>query len=170
MIFKVETGEGLPDSTSYISVEDADSIIEFYYPEDLSTWNELSTEEKERRLMIATQYLDSLVRWNSTLKNRDQALEWPRNTFSDARGRLVSDDSVPKVVRDATAGIALESLSGDLTTDSVKLSQEDFGDSSERYASARVVADNPFIFNLQQSLIFLGIGSSRTTVLTLERA
>ena len=170
MDFIVETGEGLPDSTSYTSVFEAGMVIEFFYPNKLPEWNALSEEEKERRLIIATRFIDNLVSWNSYLKDTEQALEWPRKEFIDARGRTVADDIVPKVVREAVAGLAVESLSGALSTEVIKLTQEDFGDSSERYAVPKVIADNPFVHNLQKELVFYGIARNKSTIIVLERA
>jgi hypothetical protein len=76
-MFKPEDGTGLPDATSYVSVEDADS---YFTLRGNSAWLDLTLEQKQSSLVQATDYLDSVfgTRFIGVKSKTDQALEWPR--------------------------------------------------------------------------------------------
>ena len=54
MQFIVETGEGLEEATSYVSVQEADDYIALFYDGLDDDWTVLTTAEKEVILMRAT--------------------------------------------------------------------------------------------------------------------
>ena len=166
LIFKVEDGEGLPDATSYVSVEYANEYIAFFYPED-STWTELSQENKEKKLMIATRFLDGAVRWQSSLKRDTQSLEWPRSDFVDLNGRMVS--GVPQAIRDATVILAYSSLTNTLSTGSYSILEEKFGDTTEKYSSPVVISENMDVKAILKELSSLGYSQSRGAYVSVQR-
>lgn len=113
MPFVVEDGSGLPNATSYLSVEDADAYFEG--KRGASTWNAATEAAKQSALMEATGYLD--LRWGAVAYgvpvNDLQALVYPRTALPTcARGQLV-----PQQVKNATAEYALRALSAPLWPD-----------------------------------------------------
>jgi len=92
MEFVVENGEGLSNANSFVSVEEADSYVAAFVEED-SGWSSKTKKEKELLLIRATRFLNTLVRWNSSIQNKNQALAFPRKTFYDSEGRAVPEGS-----------------------------------------------------------------------------
>lgn len=111
MALVVETGAGLSNAESYLSVTDADT---YHTNRGNSAWTGSSTV-KESALRKATQYLDVTYNWKGDIKSTTQALNWPRDNVIDSNGRTF-DDTVPQKIKDATAELALASLSADLLT------------------------------------------------------
>lgn len=113
MAFVVEDGSGLPNATSYLSVEDADAY--FLGRREAATWGAATVPAKESALMEATQYID--LRWGPLAYgvpvNDQQALVWPRNELpACAKGKLL-----PQQVMNATAEYAVRALSAPLWAD-----------------------------------------------------
>ena len=119
MSFTVETGEGLPDANSYLSVADADSYIADHG--DSATWTAASDASKEAALRLATQYLDIRFggKWLGVRSDSDQSLAWPRNGVDDYDGYVVDWDAVPAAIEDATAELALRVIDGDTLLDDI---------------------------------------------------
>lgn len=166
--FKVEDGTGYEDSTSYASVEYADEYISFWY--DAEEWDTLTNEEKEKKLMIATSFLDSAVRWQSSIRNIEQALQFPRQDFFDLDGRIVRSNIVPQAVKDATVQLAYASMISPLSTKGYSIKQESFGDSSDIYAAPVTVYENEGVRSVLLALTALGYAQSRTTYVTIQRS
>lgn len=105
MALIVETGAGLADAESYISVADADAY--FAAHSDPSSWSGLTTAQKESALRYATTWLDRRYGWPGQVEfvETPQALAWPRSSAWDAEGRELED--VPQAVADATCEAAL---------------------------------------------------------------
>lgn len=113
MAFVVEDGTGKSDANSYLSVADADS-----YHADHSasaSWTAATTEQKEKALRLATQYLDARYdgRWRGYQNTSTQALAWPRTSAVDNEGYVYDNDAVPQRLEDATAELALRVITGD---------------------------------------------------------
>jgi len=99
---------------SYISASDADTYASNYFiSDDLSTWNNASTSEKEAALRQATQYIDSKFRdrFVGIIQSTAQELEWPRSNAVDRSGRTLT--GTPSVVKNATVELAKERLVAD---------------------------------------------------------
>ena len=94
MALIVETGEGLPNADSYISIEDADAYFASY-PND--GWDSASAD-REFALRRATQELDLVYggQFVGTPKTTDQALAFPR----------VGDEEIPTRLKRATSELA----------------------------------------------------------------
>ena len=167
-IFKVEDGTGYPDATSYASVEYADEYISFFYPED-AQWTALSESDKEKKLMIATKFLDGAVRWQSSLKRDTQSLEWPRQEFTDLNGRIVKPDSAPQAIIDATVILAYSSLSSSLSTGSYSIIEERFGDTQDTYAAPVTISENGDVRAILKELSSLGYSQSRGAYVSVQR-
>lgn len=117
----VETGEGLPNADSYVSVADATT---YFQSRGLTGWVTSPTAPAEQALVRATAYIDGRYRKQfpgRRLNGRDQALEWPRERAYDQAGEEIDDDSVPREVKDATCEAALREFTtpGSLNPDVV---------------------------------------------------
>lgn len=99
----VETGEGLEDSNSLLSIEESDGIANRLLL-DPDLW--INDPNKERLLMRGTLYLDSTIRWVSVPLKDNQALEWPRKEFMDFYGRTVGGESIPEALKEAVLAVA----------------------------------------------------------------
>jgi len=113
MAFVVETGAGLSNANSYLSVADADS----YHTDHSgsSDWSGASEADKQKALRLATQYLDITYRgrWRGAKDSSTQALAWPRSYAVDDDGYLIDCDSLPQQLEDACAELALKVIEGD---------------------------------------------------------
>jgi len=168
MEFVVETGEGLSNATSYVSLNYVDSYIEFRNID--SEWFDMDDEEKELRIIQATEYIDNLLMWASTLKDTEQSLNFPRVSFEDKQGRTVSSDSVPEKIRQAVALTTFVGLSDDIYDEGALLSSESYGKSSESYFKPQRVGGNTELRNLRQNLLRLGYGRSGSSIVEVLRA
>lgn len=108
MAFVVETGAGLSNSNSYVSVAEADTLLE----QDVNRpeWKCLSTQEREVALRFATRWLDVKFRWYGNVFNPTgpQALQWPRTKVIDQFGTILAGGTMPNQLKLATARVALE--------------------------------------------------------------
>lgn len=167
--FKVEDGTGYEDANSYSTVEYADNYISFYHPEDTS-WNESSVEDKERRLILATSFLDGSSRWQSSLQYpAKQVLEWPRISFTDLNGREVKSGQVPQVIIDSTVALAFSSMSSTLSTASYSLIEERLGDTADKYSAPVTMYENEDVAGILSHLKALGYAQSRGAYVNIQR-
>lgn len=170
MQFIVETGEGLEDATSYVSVQEADDYIALFYDSLDADWTALTSAEKEVILMRATTYVDDLIRYTSSLKDDEQALNWPRLTFEDRNGRKVKGESVPRAIKEATIEVAFASISSNIFEEEFSITREMYGSSSVDYAGPIKVGGNSVIKEITKKLLRLGYGVREANIITLERA
>lgn len=129
MALVVETGAGLADANSYLSVDQADA---YHLARDNRRWNAAGPDDKQAALIRATQYLDVAYLFAGTPTSITQALAWPRG------GALV----VPPLVLAAAAELALRALDGPLLPDTTgtattggQIVQETVGPITVKYAS-----------------------------------
>ncbi len=103
--FIVETGAGLSDATSYLSVADADQIIEDY---GLAWPSGYTDDQKKVALNSGTRYLDTKYNgaWKGYKGSADQALAWPRADVIDTDGWVVPSDEIPEPLEQATVEVA----------------------------------------------------------------
>ncbi|WP_022684555.1 DnaT-like ssDNA-binding protein [Sphingobium bisphenolivorans] len=117
MALVVETGEGLSNSESYISVAAADARHTAF---GNSAWTG-EDAVKEAALRRATAYIEQAyrTRWTGQRKTQSQALSWPRyDVIVD--GCFIASDSVPSDIANACADLALRALSADLAEDTTR--------------------------------------------------
>lgn len=105
----VETGAGLATANSYATAAEATA-----YFDALSTptaWSSATTDNKEKALRMATQWLDTTYgqAWIGARESSTQALDWPRTYAYDAAGELLAD-VVPSRLKAATAELAVKYL------------------------------------------------------------
>lgn len=168
-MFKVEDGTGIEDATSYIDVSYADTFINTYYPED-TEWDSKSEAQKELSLMIATRFIDRLVRWNGEIFKRTQALKWPRTEFKDVDGRIIEAGTIPTKIKNAVAELALESLTGNIHDKGVMLDSQKYGSSSEVYSGPTRDGGNELVLRLLEDFKADGYGASSSSMIIVQRA
>ena len=111
MAFTVEDGTGLSGANSYASVVEADSYVTDYI-RNSSTWTSLSSANKQKYLVEASQSVDLIFhsRWLGYRLDQNQGLAWPRVAGYDKDGYSVASDEVPANVKRATAEMAWRHL------------------------------------------------------------
>lgn len=114
MAFIVETGTGIVDANSYISVEGADDY--FVGIGNQPTWFEKATIDRERALMSGTQFVDNQYRFIGTKSSQEQGLQWPRTDAIDKNGFELTEE-VPKNIKYATCEAAIRTFNSPLYAD-----------------------------------------------------
>ena len=111
----VETGSGLANADSFISVADADT----YFTDRGNTVWAGSTTVKEQALRKATDFMQGryIRKWKGERTHETQALAWPRENVNDADGYDLDSNVVPEAVRRACAELAVRSLTASLLPD-----------------------------------------------------
>lgn len=99
----VEDGSNIPDSNSYLSVEEADY---WSFPDQTHPWHSLSEESKSSVLMMATTWLDVKFRYYGQCKYPDQSLQWPRTKTYNDKGMLIQPGTIPYVIKKAVTRVA----------------------------------------------------------------
>lgn len=116
MALTVETGAGLVDADSYISLSDASAR---HSALGNAAWAAMASDTvREQALRRATTYMVQTYRqrWQGVRATADQALDWPRWGV-EADGYYVGADIVPTDVANACADLALRAASEDLSPD-----------------------------------------------------
>lgn len=112
--FKVETGAGLTNSTSYVSTDYADDYFE---PTASKTvWLALSDEQKEYLLSWATRYIDQKADWKGTIYSETQALRWPREGAYTRDKIAIGGTVIPRQLKDAVCEVAKFLIDNDPTS------------------------------------------------------
>ena len=177
-VFLVEDGTGLPDSTSYSEVIEADEYLELR-PE-YTEWSALTIVQRENLLMRATSLIDRFFCWYGQRVVETQALAWPQTGVCDRHGFTVPSNIVPQPIKDAAAELAFYIFSNDTATSSVEGGggggstddiqrvkidvieiefQETARSSSGFYASYNLPESLKFILNGYGFLCRVGLGS-----------
>jgi hypothetical protein len=124
----VEDGTGLADADSYISLVDA---LAYHTARSNSAWALLANDTlRESYLRRAVDYMQQqyFSRWAGYRKTTTQALDWPRYEvpikdspgsygYTVGFGSYYSSDSVPTLVANACAELALRASTGELSPD-----------------------------------------------------
>lgn len=111
MPITVENGTGLANADSYLSVQS----FKDYADDRGYSYAAFNDTQIERKLRLATQYVDTIQRYKAQRLQASQALEFPRLELYDWSGLLVT--GVPMRVKQATAELAFRALSGELYED-----------------------------------------------------
>lgn len=109
MALIVEDGTVVDNAESYLSVADADIIIDERGGN--SKWDALTTAQKEVQLRLSTEYLDSNFTFVGEMVECTQPLSWPRNGLD----RYASDE-IPDDVKKALAVLSYQSIDNPLYT------------------------------------------------------
>lgn len=114
--FVVEDGTGLPNATSYVSVEDADDILTMNIHAG-PAWDALDVENKERLLAWASRYLDERARWYGARTVETSGLRWPRTGVVDRDNARIAPNVIPRQLKAATAEMARYLIEEDRSTE-----------------------------------------------------
>ena len=107
-MLNVETGVGLEDSESYVTVAECTA---YHAKHGGADWESL--DDQEAALRKATQYLDSVYQWRGYPVFSTQALKWPRlGVVVD--GYELPSDEIPAKLKAACCELAAK---GDLFSD-----------------------------------------------------
>lgn len=105
------------DSTnSYCTVAEAQAY--FDYRLHTSVWDNASTDDKNRALVWGTKQIDEHIDFYGSPYVTGQALQWPRSGMIGATGESIGYTDIPTRLKEATAEMALELLSSDVTLNS----------------------------------------------------
>jgi len=130
-------------ANSYVTLADADAYFETV--PNSSTWTDKTTDQKNRALISATRWIDSLNFYGDRCDN-GQALKWPRNNYHVDRVELTCS-VIPNDIKYATYELA-RALAND--TDAITNTENDpnelyqevtLGDLKVRYKDEKV--ENP---------------------------
>lgn len=110
--FTVESGAGLAEATTYVTVEEANDIASMNIHSS-DAWLALPLDAKRNLLIYASRVLDSRTVWNGTQATANQALAWPRSGVEDRYGNSISTSAVPYNVRWAVVELAKHTLAED---------------------------------------------------------
>lgn len=102
MTFTVETGDGLSNANSYVSVAEADS---YHLSRNNTDWAKLTNTKKEAALLYATSYIDAKFDFPGYIKLSTQSLAWPRSSAYDNENRTLT--GVPNKLKEAVCELAL---------------------------------------------------------------
>lgn len=127
--FIVEDGSMVPNSNSYLTVDEADTYISaniHAYP----MWANLDTLSQQQLLVWASRHLDQRATWNGTLTSLyladpqltnliatwavpsvpndvpEQSMRWPRAGVQDLDGSLIMQNVIPRRLKEACAEMA----------------------------------------------------------------
>jgi hypothetical protein len=118
MALIIETGAGVPNASSYVSVAEASAYLGARGLD--AAWADLDTLDQEALLARACDYMQAAYRgrWKGYRCNDTQALDWPRQgvLLTDLPyGALVQYTTIPREVKQAQIELALRQLA-DRTT------------------------------------------------------
>lgn len=118
MAIIVETGEGLPNSNSYVTVDELGA----YAADRLET---LPAEGKEALLIRSMDYLESIKNYKGVRASAEQALAWPR-TRVYVDGFPLDAKRIPTLLKRAQMQLAIEAMNYDLmpSTDGFAVASE----------------------------------------------
>lgn len=111
----IETAASASANT-YASLAEAELYFDKKYYKD--NWSSAATASKNIVLVEATRLLDQHYDWQGSKWTEEQALRWPRSSVVDPDFYDVDFDIIPQFLKDATAELALNILSGDRTAES----------------------------------------------------
>ncbi len=101
------TSPGASDADSYISVEEADDLLN-NHSLSVDDWRSFELSKQEASLRWATNILDNYIEWNGSPTNPTiQALQHPRTGLFDKMGNVVPDNEILPELKIATALLAV---------------------------------------------------------------
>ena len=115
MAIAITATAGSATANSYIALDDAPEYHDGH-PYS-STWDDASTDSRNRALITATRLLDTWFTWKGSAAGSTQALLWPRVGVIGPNGYEEANDEIPIRIQHATAELARQLLVEDRTAD-----------------------------------------------------
>lgn len=167
MAFTPETGDGLAEANSYVSVADADS---YHLLRNNTAWAALNSTVKQASLVYATAYVDANFSWPGVIVREEQALGWPRYDARDDESRLLT--GVPRKLSEAVCELALihsstEALNSTYDRGGAVKAESVGPVSIEYFDGAPAGVTYPFLVDMLSAIT---LGGSGTGVTVLVRA
>jgi hypothetical protein len=106
---------GLNTSNSYATVDEADDYHEHVVHK--AAWDAADDDTKGAALIEATRLLDAHYIWNGTAVDDIQVLCWPRAGLMTRTGYTLSQDSIPRELKHATAEFARQIIEASRSAD-----------------------------------------------------
>lgn len=115
----VEDGSIVEGANTY--VDPAGTIAADYFDSHLyaSAWTSATLEQRSKACIMATRYIDELVKWKGAKKQSNQPRAWPRKQLY-LDGEYLADDVIPLDLQQAVCETALAFLAGDRISDTGK--------------------------------------------------
>ena len=126
--FIVETGAGLTNATSYVSIAE----YKQYYENRGIDYTATADATIQAKLNIATEYIDNNYNFIGNISNDDQALSFPRVGLSK-NGYAIDSDVIPQDLKDAVCYIADKVKNGHIEQVDDGVKSESFGPVSKTY-------------------------------------
>lgn len=114
-----ETGAGLADANSYVSLAEADAYFETH-PFYADAWSFLGSAQRTVLLVAATRMLDVQYVWYGYRSTSTQALEWPRTGVRDQYDQIIGSNTMPLRLRQAVCEQAYYLTKGDKSAEAVE--------------------------------------------------
>jgi hypothetical protein len=109
---------GAANANSYATRAEGDEYHERVLSARVSDWDGADDLTKDEALVMATRVLDDMWYWYGRPDTSTQALAWPRAGLLDRHEWDALDETtVPQEIKDATAELARQLISGDRTAD-----------------------------------------------------
>jgi len=108
--FIVEDGSGKGDANAFLSVVEADQIMENYGAS--ADWSAADNTVKENGIREATRFMNMQYVWKGWRVYTTQSLQWPRSECYDDEDNIVNSEIVPERVKEACAYLALKVVEG----------------------------------------------------------
>ena len=112
MSLVLETGAGLSNADSYVSIAESDTYISnSFFPGD---WSGNADYDKEKLLKTATKYLDSFYDFKGDKTVPTSSLRWPRRGVYDSDGLAIGENTIPDRLKSAVIELAIYLASNNL--------------------------------------------------------
>lgn len=161
----VEDGTGLVDSNSYVSLEYAD---DYFSTRSVTSWENLSEEQKTAFLIKGTDYVDSVFKWKGTKQTKEQSLNFPRKNLIDEDGYFV--EGIPHRLKIAVCESALVLSNGTemfkTESENGAVTSEHIGQLSFTYDVAQKIKDSSMYESINSRLRGLYEDTSKARIYT----
>jgi len=108
------------NANAYVSRSDAQSYLDGRL--DIAEWTDATAVDTDRSLIMATGRLD-IEGFVGSPTSFTQRLQWPRGNVPDPWGSYYASDTIPRIVEEATAELALAYLKSGASLDDTGLEQ-----------------------------------------------
>lgn len=123
LVFIVEDGTGKPDATSYVSVEEAEGLMDRIPDAYKASWLAMDEYQKQQVLVWGTQLFDDYIYFPCHPTQRVsqyQALNFPSYGVFNQDGYQVGTNAVPPFVKRATTALGAELSAANLLAEPIR--------------------------------------------------
>lgn len=95
---------GAANANSYVTLDEAKAIM-VGRPQTMA-WDAATDATKNKAIVWATALLDDCMEWGGLIWQTTQALRWPRSGLADRDLRVINGQTIPTLLKRATAELA----------------------------------------------------------------